>query len=563
MKWRYTFVLGSFFFMFFCVAVRLLYWQTVRAAELTSIGESQYGQRLKLTPIRGEIKTSDGFSLAGNRITYQVFANPKEIEEKEKASLLMAPLLEVDKASISALLDLDRFWVPIKSRIDEKKKQEVAKLDIPGVGFEEQMVRFYPEASIGAKLLGFVGKNEEGEDTGYFGLEGYYDRQLKGKSGIAVQVHDAFGRPILAKMNDFSGAIDGRSLTLHIDRSIQFFMEEELKNGIEKYGAQSGMAAAIDPKTGGILALAAFPTFDPRTYNEFTDTEYKNPFISDTYEPGSTFKPLVMAAAIEEGLVKPDTKCPICAGPIQIGEYQIRTWNGKYVPNKTMTEVIVQSDNTGMVYAGRLLKLDRMLSYFKKYGIGESTGIDLEGEGKAGLRERDSWYAIDLATASFGQGISVTPISLLTAFTAIANGGKRMEPHVVKSIETPEGDVIEIPPKVLNEPISSQTAHIITEMMVSAVKDGESKWTSVKGYRIAGKTGTAQIPIEGHYDPNQTIPSFIGFGPADDPKFVMLVVLNRPKTSIYGSETAAPIFFKITDRILKYYGIAPTEPIKK
>ena len=563
MNWRYTAVLAGFLFLFLCVTGRLFYWQTVRASELTSLGESQYGYRLQLNPIRGEIKTSDEFSIAANKIAYRVFANPKEVGNVDKTSTLLADSLKVDKASISALLNLDKFWVVLAPQIEDAKKEEIEKMNIPGVGFEQQTIRFYPEASIGAKLLGFVGKNSEGDNTGYFGLEGYYDRQLKGKSGIAIQVHDAFGRPILAKMNDMSDAVDGRSLTLHVDRSIQFFMETELKKGIESYGAVSGMAAAIDPKTGGILAMAAFPTFDPRNYKDYSDDEYRNPFITDTYEPGSTFKPLVMSAAIDKGLVKPDSPCPICAQPIEIGGYKIRTWNNEYTPNESMTDVIVHSDNVGMVYSSQLLGLPTMLSYFDKFGIWQSTGIDLQGELASPMRERDSWYPIDVATASFGQGISVTPISLLTAFTAIANEGKRMEPHVVKSIETPEGDVITIPPKVLEQPIKAQTARVMAEMMVQAVDRGEAKWTKLPGYRIAGKTGTAQIPIAGHYDPTQTIASFVGFGPAEDPKFLMLVIIDRPKTSIYGAETAAPVFFKIADKIMKYYGIPPTEAVRE
>lgn len=223
-----------------------------------------------------------------------------------------------------------------------------------------------------------------------------------------------------------------------------------------------------------------------------------------------------------------------------------------------MTNVIIHSDNTGMVYTSQLLGLDRMLTYFKQYGIGELSGIDLQGEVMSPIRKKDSWYPIDVATASFGQGISVTPIELLSGFSAIANKGVRMEPHVVASVETPEGEIIHIPPKALGKPISGAAAKVMTEMLIQAVDKGESKWTRIKGYRIAGKTGTAQIPIAGHYDPKNTIPSFIGFAPADDPKFVMLVVLNRPTSSIYGSETAAPIFFNIARKILMRYSIPPT-----
>jgi stage V sporulation protein D (sporulation-specific penicillin-binding protein) len=559
MAWRYRFVLFFFAFLFFLVIARLFYWQVVRAQELVTLAQAQYGRQITLIPERGEIKTSDGYAIGANKLAYLVWANPKEVKHKDQTSEMLAPILHVDSASISALLDLDRYWVSLNPRVDTKIKKKVAALNLPGVGFQDHSIRFYPEASMAAKVLGFVGKDKNGEDKGYFGLEGYYDSQLRGKAGYTIIIHDAAGNPILAKMNDTSVKTDGQDLILHIDRTIQFILDRELKQGIEQYGAVSGMAAVIDPKTGGILAMSSFPTFDPRHYQDYAEDLYKNSLITDTYEPGSTFKPLVMASAIDAGLVKPETKCPICAGPVTIGEYNIRTWNDQYNANETMTDVIIHSDNTGMVFTGRELGLDRMLSYFKKFGIGDLTGIDLQGEFAPAIRKRDEWYPIDAATATFGQGITVTPIELLTAFTAIANNGQRMEPHVVSEIVTVDGKHISIPPKILSNPISSQTAKVMTEMMVNAVDKGEAKWAKPKGYRIAGKTGTAQIPVEGHYDPTKTIASFIGFAPADDPKFLMLVVIDRPTSSIYGSETAAPIFFNVAKKILTYYGIAPSE----
>ncbi|HSA83442.1 MAG TPA: penicillin-binding protein 2 [Patescibacteria group bacterium] len=559
MTFRYRFVLFFFIILFLAVIMRLFYWQVVRASELAAMGEAQYGRSILLNPTRGQIFTSDHFSIAANKLSYLVFANPKEVTDIAAQSAQLARLLDVDQASVSAVLSLDRFWVPIKNNVDRKTKEAIEPLKLPGVGFQEQYVRYYPEASMAAKLLGFVGKDEDGADKGYFGLEGYYDRQLRGKEGRSVEIRDALGQPIVARMNDAPGKVDGRNLILHVDRTIQFLLDQELQDGVERYGAEGGMAVVMDPKTGGILAMSAFPTYDPRSYREYSDDLYRNPIITDTYEPGSTFKPLVMASALDAGLIKPDTKCDICDGPVQIGEYAIKTWNGKYTANQTMTEVIQHSDNTGMVFVGRKLGLDRMLGYFEKFGIGDTTGIDLQGEVEASIRDRDAWYPIDAATATFGQGITVTPIELITAFTAIANEGKRMEPHVVASIETPDGDIITIPPKMLSRPISEKAAKVMTEMMVNAVDEGEAKWAKPKGYRIAGKTGTAQIPVEGHYDADKTIASFIGFAPADDPKFLMLVVYDRPSTSIYGSETAAPTFFRVAKNILLHYDIPPTE----
>ncbi|MDE2026591.1 MAG: penicillin-binding protein 2, partial [Patescibacteria group bacterium] len=435
----------------------------------------------------------------------------------------------------------------------------VEKMNLPGIGFEETPTRFYPEASMAAQLLGFVGKDENGNNKGYFGIEGYYDRQLRGRIGQMTVIRDAFGRPIFSKLTDNSGQQDGRSVTLNIDRVIQFILEQKLKDGIEQYGAQSGMAAVMDPKTGNMLAMASFPSFDQRSYWEYDSSLYKNPFITDTYEPGSTFKPIVMSAAIDAGLITPKTQCPICGGPVTVGDYDIHTWDDKYFPNTTMIDVMQHSDNTGMVFVAQKLGLDRMLSYLQKFGMWQNTGIDLQGEFSPDLKPKSQWYPIDLATTGFGQGIAVTPIQILDAISAIANNGVRMEPHVVASIQTPDGQTINISPKELDQPISQNAAKVMTEILVNAVNNGEAKWARLKGYRIAGKTGTASIPVNGHYDATKTIASFVGYAPAEDPKFAMIVILTKPTTSIYGAETAAPIWFDVARDILAHYNIAPTD----
>lgn len=548
-----------FIILFLLIEARLYYWQIVKADELSRIGAQQYGAETKVLPSRGLIMASDGYKIAANKINYLLFANPKVIKDRDEISEKLTPLLNIETSTISAALKRKTFYSPLKSGLNEDLKNKIVKMKITGLDFEESQSRFYPEASMAAHLLGFVGKDENGEPKGYFGLEGYYDRQLRGKPGISMRMQDAWGNPVVSKLNEFSGKVDGRSLVLHLDRTVQFVLEQELKKGIIKYGAVSGMGGIIDPKTGGILAMASLPNYDPGEYYKFSDDNYKNPFLSDTYEPGSTFKPIIMASALEEGLVKHDTVCSICGGPVEIEDYTIRTWNDKYRPGSNMTDVIVHSDNTGMVFVGRKLGLDRMLNYLDSWGIGNYTGVDLQGEESPVLRARDSWYPIDLATATFGQGITVTPLQLLTSFAAIANGGARMEPHAAAEIVTANGEKIEIPPKKTGQPISEKTAKIMTEMLVNAVNKGEAKWVSIKGYRVAGKTGTAQIPIAGHYDAHKTITSFIGFAPADDPKFVMLIVLNRPSTSIYGSETAAPVFFNVAKKLFTYYEIAPTE----
>lgn len=557
---RYRSVLLFFTLIFGVIILRLFYWQVVKADELSKLGQSQYGTSIKIEPIRGEIKTSDSFPIAANRITYLLYVDPKIVKDKNTLAKNLSQILDLDQASVSASISQDLFWVPIKNSIESDLKNKIEKEKLPGVGFEREFTRFYPEASMAASLLGFVGRDESGASKGYSGIEGYYDRLLRGKTGTAIQIHDALGIPILARANsDKSFGTDGSSLILNINRSMQFLAEQKLKDGIERYGARGGMIGIMDPKTGNILAMANFPSFDPAKYQDYTDELYKNTFISNLYEPGSTFKPLVMSAAFNEKLLTPQSKCPRCGGPVSVGGYDLHTWNDKYYPNTSMIEVIQHSDNTGMVYTAQKLGLDRMVNYLDKYGIGKTTGIDLEGETAPDIKPKNQWYSVDLATTGFGQGINVTPIELLAAFSSIANNGIMMEPHVVGSVVDENGKITKIIPKELGRPISSETAKVMTEVLVNAVEKGEAQFARIKGYRIAGKTGTASIPVEGHYDPNKTIASFIGFAPATEPKFVMFVIIDRPTTLIYGAETAAPIFFAVAKDLLTYYGISPDE----
>lgn len=560
---RYRIVLVFFTFVFAVILLRLFYWQVVKADELSKIGQMQYGKSIRIEPLRGEIKTSDGFPIVANKISYLIYADPKAVRNKNEVSLILSKELDRDEASISAQLSQDLYWVPLGRGVESDKKDEIEKMKLDGIGFEKEFTRFYPEASMAANLVGFVGRDDNGNTKGYFGLEGYYDRLLRGKESSAVQINDAFGRPILARVNnEDSFGIDGNSLVLNIDRSIQFLAERELKDGIEKYGAVGGMIGIINPKTGAILAMTNFPSFDPREYQEYSDLDYKNSFISNLYEPGSTFKPLVMSAAFNEKLLTPESRCPICSGPVPVGGYDLHTWDDKYYPNSTMLEVIQHSDNTGMVYTAQKLGLDRMLKYINLYGVGKTTGIDLEGEVSPDIKAKDDWHAVDLATTGFGQGISVTPIELMTAFSSIANDGVMMEPQVVKSVVDVDGKETRIEPKPLGRTMSPETAKVMSEVLVNAVEKGEANFARIKGYRVAGKTGTASIPVAGKYDPTKTVASFIGFAPAENPKFLMLVILDRPTARIYGAETAAPIFFAVAKDLFSYYGLGPDEPIK-
>ncbi len=577
LNWRLRFFPLLLFLAGAIVITRLFYWQVIKGESLRAIAESQYFEDLEIPAARGEIKSADGGLLVGNKDVYLVYAEvPKLKESSSEIAQKIAPILsKTEKSTTSAELDYKEItrtkneeiksdlgqanivWVPLARKVENKIKDEIEALGLFGIGFEKETKRFYPEASMAAHLLGFVGSDKQGRDVGYFGIEGKYDLELKGKPGFLREEKDAQGRPILLGKIKNQPAEDGRTLVLGLDRTVQFMLEKRLKEGIEKYGAKSGTAVIMEPKTGQIMAMASLPSYDPRSFSLYDNSLFINPIVAQTYEPGSTFKVLIMAAGLNEEVVKPETRCDVCAGPRTIGEYTIKTWNEKYFPNTTMAEVLIHSDNTGMVFVSDKLGFDKLYKYLQDFGIGENTGIDLQEEVSHALRPKKNWYPIDVATAAFGQGIAVTPIQMVTAVAAIANGGKLLEPHIVKEVIDSNGKKMEIKPKIKREVISFKTSKVLTEMMIEAVENGEAKWAKPEGFRVAGKTGTAQIPISGHYDKDKTIASFVGFAPADDPKFVMLVTLREPTSSPWGSETAAPLWFNISRDLFAYLGVTP------
>lgn len=562
------------------MVLRLWYWQVLNYDFLTARAEGQRLIKKEIENSRGNILFADGSVLASTQPYFLLFAQPKVLKDPDAISRKLADILfEFEKKksvkkyedetkekerlfqireNIYDKLKKDLFWVSLGWRVDLETKNKISGLKMYGVGFDTLSSRFYPESSAASHIAGFVGLDAYGESKGYFGLEGYYDGELQGRRGSVVEEKDAAGLPILIGRFLSRAPKDGKTLKLNIDRTVQYIVEEKLKKGIEKYGAKGVSAVVMEPKTGNILAMASYPNYDPSNVGEYPGEYFRNPLIADGYEPGSTFKVLVMAAGVNEKVVKPDTVCDKCAGPRQIGGYAIRTWNNKYKEGITMAETIVHSDNTGMVFVAEKLGFEKFYEYLGKFGFGKLTGIDLQDERAPDVRAKDGWKEIDLATASFGQGVSVTGLQIVTAVGAIANGGKMMEPHVASEvIDGSKKD--RILPREIGKPISEEAAKAVKDMMVRAVEEGEAKYLKPKGFKVAGKTGTAQIPIAGHYDPNKTIASFVGFAPADDPKFIMLVRYQEPSSSIYGAETAAPTFFDIAKELFTYYGIAPSE----
>lgn len=567
MKTRVSLLYIFFVLLFLGVIGRLFYWQIVRSSELSAYAKSQYQDKKVVSAKRGSIYANDNTWLATNGESWNLYIDKTKIDLKYDELLnKIIPHFNDQKNEEDSLSEFVRIkdliskeslvWVPVKKKIDVAKKKELEALGIKGLAFEEEDMRSYPEASAAAQLLGFVGKNKEGEDQGYFGLEGFYNLPLSGKAGFREREKDARGIPIYVGSGRDVPAVKGVDLITSIDKTIQLVIEKKLKDGIEKYGAKGGVAVVMNPYNGRILGMASYPSYDPRSYSSYSDELFRNPAVSDAFEPGSVFKVVVMASGIDAGVVTPDTKCDICLEPFKVDKYVIRTWDNKYRPDSTMTDVIVHSDNVGMTFVAQKLGSDKLYDYLHKFGIGDLSGIDLQGEANPGLRKRGTWNIVDLATAGFGQGVAVTPIQMLRATAVIANGGKLVTPQVVAKIVGEDWQV-DIPPEVKKGVISEESAKKVTNMMVEAAKSGEAKWTSLTGFRVAGKTGTAQIPIEGHYDDKRTIGSFVGFAPADKPKFIMLVTLREPTSSPWASETAAPLWFSIARELFPYLGIQP------
>ena len=550
---RLKIILGFFTIVFFLVIAKLFYLQILNPHVTEN---DPYLKTRKILPQRGKVYDVLGQPLAVNTTNYLLFFEPKKISDKYLFTKKVEDILKVGEATIEAKINQDKDWVAFKI-VDKETKTKLEATQLTGIGFDNKSQRYYPEASLSAHILGIVGKDTQGEDIGYFGIEGYYDKDLAGLPGLLKSERDLLDKPILIGTQEKIDSEDGRDLYLTIDKSVQEIAKKKLLNGLETYQSKEGCVIVADPYTMAITALSCLPDFDLDKYYEFSEKYFKNSAISDLYEPGSIFKPLIVAAALEEKKIKPEDIYDE-EGPIKIGEYTIRTWDNKYEGKISMTRILEKSSNVGMVHIGEKLGDKKVYEYVKKFGFGEVTGIDLQGEVGGYLKSLSSWYPIDYATVTFGQGIVVTPIQILTAFASIINDGKLLKPYIVARAESKDQKNV-AQPQVVRKIVSEKTSATIKKMLVDTVEHGEVSWAKPKGYKIGGKTGTAQIAISGKYDASKTIASFVGFAPADKPKFIILVVLKEPKSSIWGSETAAPLFFDIAKELLVYYNIPPEE----
>ncbi len=608
-EWRVNAVYIFFISAFIVVILRLFQIQILGHDDYRALAESQYSSQFEIPAKRGEILSSDGYVLAGAKSNYLLFAEPKRISDPYKIASDLAEILSSMRSEIKEYevsyeeesdsedgissgvdatgtqednpkltksemfekyfkdfynyISSDRFWVPLMRDVTSEEKIKIEESGITGIGFEEYPVRYYPEGTLASHLLGFVGSTEDGEKVGYFGIEGKLNEDLKGKPGKVLEETDALGNPILMGEYKTVNPIQGRDVVLTINRSIQYMVEKKIKEGVEKYGAYSGTAIVMNPFTGEIVALANYPTYDPGNFNEEEkyienlgrkNIERKNHAISYTYEPGSIMKPMTVSAAVDLGLVGPNTTF-VDSGPVVYSTHTIDNWDGKHHGVQTITQLLQKSNNIGAAWVGMQVGRDNLYKYLSDFGIGTKSGIDLEGEDTGILRPKESWTDIDTANISFGQGVSATPLQMLSAFNVIANGGFLMQPKIISKLVDENGET-EIPSKNIRRAISKETSDVMIDLLEKAAEGGEGKYFVLKEYRISGKTGTAEIPELGSYAKNRTNATFVGFL-TESKAFSLIVKLQEPQESPWAAETAVPVWMDIASELVKFYGIAP------
>lgn len=562
-KSRILLLLWLFTIVMVIMIVRLGYVQLILSDEITEKAVESWLRDITFQPDRGKILDRTGADLATNISATSVILVPHQIQDKEKTAHHLANILnmELEKARqyVSKRASNVRIH-PEGRKINEEQEKALKKLQIDGLYLAKDSKRHYPQEDYLAHVLGFTGIDNQG----LTGLEAIYDNDLKGKSGSFSYFSDAKGGKIPQLENVYKPPQDGKHLQTTIDLNVQTIVERELNLAQLKYNPDGAMAIVVDPKTGGILAMATRPTFHPNHYKQVPHTVFnRNLPIWSTFEPGSTFKIITLAAALEEGLVNLEKDKFFDKGYITVGGARLRCWKKGGHGSQTLKEVVENSCNPGFVHFGQLLGNKRLFSYIHQFGFGERTGIDLQGEGTGILFKEDQVGPVELATTSFGQGVSVTPIQQVMAVTAAINGGYLYEPYVAKAwIDSQTNEVQEvIEPKMKRKVISGETSKIIRETLESVVANGTGRPAYIDGYRVGGKTGTAQkVGSDGTYMANDHIVSFIGFAPADDPELVVYIAIDNPKNTIqFGGVVAAPIVRAILDDSLRNLNV----PLRK
>lgn len=546
----------AFVLAFLCLFIlsQLVRIQFFTHQELMTKGRQVRTRQSVLSPVRGRVWDRSGHLLVGNLVQYDITAAPALISDAEKVAGILDFYLEVDKEELVTELSSDLGWVMVKRGVPQEIGDQIAAQELVGISVEPVWRRAFPEGTLAAHLLGFV----NAENKGYYGIEGYYDGELHGQAGTRVAQQDPWNEVIPLGLAKDESPQQGVDLVLTLDRNVQALVEEELELALGETGAKSGVIIVMNPRTGAILAMAAAPVYDPNRYWDTRDTRlFANPAISGEYEPGSVFKVVVMAVALENRAVSLESTF-YDEGQIEVGGQIVRNATRQAYGYVTLSEVLINSLNVEMAKISGMLGPEKFYRGIRAFGVGHRTGVDLEGEAVGKLRVPGDWewHESDLATNAFGQGLAVTPLQMITAVAAIANEGVLMQPYIVVEKRYADGRVEQAQPAPVGWAVSRETAHLVTEMMAQTVEQGV-KLAQVPGYRVAGKTGTAQLPTPLGYDEQKTIASFVGFAPADDPQVIVLIRLDEPASSQWGAQTAAPAFARMAERLFVLLEIPP------
>jgi cell division protein FtsI (penicillin-binding protein 3) len=534
------------------LGLRLAWLQIVRHGDLTALAERQYSRTVTLPAQRGPIVDRHGAPLATSTGSESLFAQPRQVGDPVRAAERLAPLLGMPVAEAHAMLTSGKSFVWVKRRLEPAVVARVKALREPGLGFLPEPLRLYPNRELAAHVIGF-----EGADGGLEGVERAWNTELAGTPGKVLVGRDALGREVLREQV-LEAPVPGNGVMLTIDRTIQYLAEREIDAAWRRTQAKAAMAVAMDPRTGDVLAVAIRPTFNPNTFMDATHAEWRNRAITDPFEPGSTFKVILAAAALDAGVVSPDEMIYAENGKITIARTTIHDW--KKYGWLSFAEVLQNSSNVGSIKVGLALGRERYYRAITAFGFGALTNVGLSGESRGQLRDPSRWSALSLPTMSIGQEVSVTALQLVAAFGAVANEGRFMQPRLVRATFDANGqERRRFEPRAVRRVVSAETARTLTRLLVRVVDSGTGHNAAIPGHEVAGKTGTAQKldRTTGRYSRAPGVLSFVGFTPADDPRLVMLVMLDEPKNAKWGSEAAAPIFSAIGREVLRYLDVTP------
>jgi len=544
---------------FALILFRLFNLQILQAAELTVKADRQHRKAVSVQGPRGSIYDRHGKVLAINMEVPSVFGVPASLDDPSGVARDLSPVLRVRAGEIEKKLKQERSFVWIARKLDPEQGRRLERMPLEGIGVVMEGQRFYPKGPLLSHVLGFAGMDSQGLE----GIERRYDPSLRGEKQMVVLQRDALGRTVFPKGLHEQAPSAGHNVILTIDEVIQYIAEKELEEAVTATRAKGGIVIVMEPRTGAILAMAVNPRFDPNTVQAISADRWRNRALTDTYEPGSTMKIFVAAAALEEKVMEPET--------LVYGE------NGRMVVAKTVihdhdklgwmtfAQVIQRSSNIGSVKTAMALGAERLYRWLRAFGFGERTEIDLPGEVAGLIKEPRDWERRSLASIAIGQEIGVTALQLVTAVAAISNGGWLMKPYTVSEIRDEKGRVVvQVSPQVRRQPISPESVHTLSKILEGVVTHGTGSKAAVPGYRVAGKTGTAQKidPKTGAYSSNLSVGSFVGYVPADDPRLAIVVVIDEPQTEAWGGVVAAPVFRRVAEQALQHLGISSQEPVK-